>query len=135
MNSISRDERKRKGFGRFLRSFSYSVEGLRYTIRYEQSILVMFIAAFIAVLLGIGLKISISEWIFVFLAIGIVLGIELINTSIEAAVDLISPGIHPLAKIAKDTSSAAVFVFSVISFIIGCFIFIPKIMTIVEMGW
>jgi diacylglycerol kinase (ATP) len=38
-----------------------------------------------------------------------VLFAELINTALEAVVDLVSPEYHPLAKIAKDTAAGAVF--------------------------
>lgn len=39
-----------------------------------------------------------------------VLALELVNTAVEAAINRQSLDIHPLAKIAKDTASAAVFV-------------------------
>ena len=55
---------------------------------------------------------------------------ELLNTAIEATVDLVTKEIHPLAKVAKDCGSAAAFVSSIMVFIICCFIFIPKIIAI-----
>jgi diacylglycerol kinase (ATP) len=62
----------------------------------------------------------------------LVLGTELINTAIEATIDLVSPDYHPLAKVAKDTASASVFVYSLVAFIIGCMIFIPRLVEIIE---
>jgi len=62
--------------------------------------------------------------------IGFVMAAELLNTAIEATVDMAMPDIHPLAKVAKDTASAAVFVLSFVSAIIGVVIFIPKILSI-----
>ena len=56
----------------------------------------------------------------------VVLAVELLNTAIEATVDLVTKEIHPLAKVAKDCGSAAAFVSSIMVFIICCFIFIPK---------
>lgn len=123
-----RDERKKLGLKRFFRSFTYSFDGLRYACKNEQSILVMVIAMVFAVVSGVLFKINEVEWFFILIAIGLVLGTELINTSIEASIDLVSPEYHPLAKIAKDTGSAAVFVYSVVAFIIGCFVFIPYIL-------
>ena len=38
---------------------------------------------------------------------------EILNTAIEAVVDLVSPDFHPLAKKAKDLGSAAVFCVSI----------------------
>ena len=52
---------------------------------------------------------------------------EMINTSIEATIDLVTNQIHPLAKIAKDTASSATLVLCIVSLIGGCIIFIPKI--------
>ncbi len=135
MNLELRDERKKKGYKRFLNSFKYSLQGLVHTIREEQSILVMLIATIIAIILGVAINISPIEWIFVFLSIGLVLAVELLNTAIEATVDLVTLDIHPLAKIAKDAGSAAVFVCSVMAFVIGCFIFIPRLLVIIEMWW
>ncbi len=134
MDMELRNEGKKRGFGRFLKSFKYSIEGLKYTIRYEQSILVMAIAMLVAVIIGLILKLAAIEWVFMALAIGIVLAIELINTSIEATIDLLSPNVHPLAKIAKDTASAAVFICSMMAVAIGLIIFIPKIIELIKIG-
>ena len=126
MNSVSRDEIKKRGFKRFFRSFGYSIEGLKYAYKYEQSMTIHVMMVIAVVLLGILLKIAVFEWLVCFILMGLVMATELINTSIEAVVDLTCPKIHPLAKIAKDTASAAVFVFSVVAAISGLIIFVPK---------
>lgn len=126
MNLESRDNRKRLGFSRFIRSFRYSFDGLGYAAKNEQSIVVMLVCLVFTLLLGFVLNITMLEWFFILIAIGLVLGTELLNTAIEATIDLLSPTFHPLAKIAKDTASASVFVYSLIAFIIGCLVFIPK---------
>jgi diacylglycerol kinase len=132
MDLESRDKRKKLGAHRFFRSFKYSFDGLAYAIKDEQSILVMIVITFIALLLGIILKISVLEWILVFISIGLVLGTELLNTSIEASMDLVSPKYNELAKVAKDTASASVFIYSLIAFIIGSLVFVPKIIDFLE---
>jgi diacylglycerol kinase len=132
MNLVSRDERKKLGVFRFVKSFKYSLEGLAYAIRREQSIIVMTAFMFLAVSSGFFFKISILEWLFVLISIGLVIGTELINTAIEATIDLVSPKYHELAKIAKDTAAAAVFVYSIVAFIIGCLVFVPKVIDFVE---
>jgi len=128
MDMELRDKQKRRGFKRFVNSFKYSYEGLKYAYKYEQSMTIHFSVVVIVVIFGIWLKISLMEWLLCFILFGLVLATELINTSLEAVVDLICPKIHPLAKIAKDTASAAVFVFSIIAFISGLIIFVPKIL-------
>lgn len=128
MDMESRAKRKELGFKRFIKSFGYSFEGLAYAAKKEQSVLIMIICLIAVISLGIFLNISLTEWYFVLIAIALVLGTELLNTAIEATIDLISPKYHPLAKVAKDTASASVFVYSLIAFVIGCLVFIPKVL-------
>jgi len=132
MNLESRDKRKKLGIHRFFRSFAYSFDGLVYAAKNEQSILVMMICLILTLVFGVFLNITLLEWFFILVAIGLVLGTELLNTSIEATIDLLSPNFHPLAKIAKDTASASVFVYSFIAFVIGCLVFIPKLISLIE---
>jgi len=61
------------------------------------------------------------------LCFGLVIGMELINTSIEKLVDLVSPEYHPLAEKVKDIAAGAVLFDSIIAAIIGLIIFVPKI--------
>ena len=60
----------------------------------------------------------------------LVISLEMINTSIEAIVDLCSPQFHPLAKIAKDVAAGAVLVVAFFSAVIGLMIFIPKLLLV-----
>ena len=76
------------------------------------------------------LKVSLIEAAILALTIGLVLALELVNTSIEATVDLVTEDYHPLAKVAKDTSAAAVFVFAIASVVVGLVIFLPKIINL-----
>lgn len=130
MDTVSRDEIKKRGFKRFIKSFGYSIDGLKYAYKYEQSMTIHFTMVIFVIAAGFFLKISLFEWLICFMLMGLVMATELINTSIEAVVDLTCPEIHPLAKIAKDTASAAVFVFSVVAAISGLIIFIPKIIAL-----
>ena len=125
MKYVSRDEIKKKGIMRFFRSIKFSVEGLMYAYRYEQSMWVHAIATTFTVILGLFFRIKLSVWAIVFIALGIILGMELVNTAIEAAVDLTTLEINPLAKIAKDCGSAASFVLSLVAVVICLFVFGP----------
>lgn len=127
MNMESRDKYKRYGIKRFFNSFRYSYQGLKYTYKYEQSMFIHILITIVVVILGILLKISTVEWFICLILIALVIASELINTAIEAVVDLASPKVDPLAKIAKDTASAAVFILSLASFICGLIIFVPKL--------
>ncbi len=129
MNMISRDERKRqKGIKKFLLSFSYPIKGLKYAYRNEQNLAVDVGIALMVLIAGFIFKIEKTEWIIIVITIGAVLSLELINTAIEAVVDLVTEEYHPLAKVAKDTSAAAVFVIAIVAVIVGLIIFLPKIL-------
>lgn len=131
MDSVSRDKLKKRGVKRLFRSFKYATEGIVYAFKYEQNIVVHTLIAILVIVLGIMLKISHFEWLVCFILFGLVISTELINTSIEAMVDLICPRKDPLAKIAKDTASGAVLVFALVAVIAGLIIFIPKIIGII----
>ena len=129
MNMISRDERKsQKGIKKFLLSFTYPIKGLKYAYRNEQNLAVDIGVALIVVIAVF--KVNPVEWAILALTIGLVISCELINTAIEAVVDLVTEDYHPLAKVAKDTAAAAVFVFAIVAIIVGLIIFLPKVVAL-----
>ncbi|MBE6145993.1 MAG: diacylglycerol kinase family protein [Firmicutes bacterium] len=128
MAKISRDDIKKRGLIRFFKSFKYSIEGLKYAYKYEQSMLIHVIATICVLLANIFFQVSGIEWLITLLAIGMVLSAELINSAIEAVVDLVTLEEHPLAKIAKDCSSAATFVLACMAALIGIVVYVPYIM-------
>ena len=130
MNMELKDRHKKRGIKRFFKSFQYSFEGLKYAYINEQSMTIHMFTSVIVVLMGLLFKITTTEWILAFVVIGVVMGTELLNTAIEAVVDLVSPEKHYLAKIAKDTASAAVFVYSMIALVTGLMVFMPYIINI-----
>ncbi len=133
MKEFNRDSVKVYGVSRFFKSIKYSIDGLFYAYQYEQSFWIHGLATFLCVLLGIIFKIKLSEWAIIFIALGSILALELINTAIEAAVDLTTSKIHPLAKIAKDCGSAASFVMSIVSLVISLFVFGPYLKDILAL--
>ena len=128
MAKISRDDIKKRGLIRFFKSFKYSIEGLKYAYKYEQSMLIHVIATICVLLANIFFQVSGIEWLITLLAIGMVLSAELINSAIEAVVDLVTLEEHPLAKIAKDCSSAATFVLACMAALIGIVVYVPYIL-------
>lgn len=128
MDMELRDRHKKRGFKRFLASFRYSYEGLAYAYLNEQSMFLHFVVTTLVIVMGLFFQIKPIEWVLCLFMVGIVMGTELLNTAIEAVVDLVSPEKHYLAKIAKDTASAAVFVYSMVAAVTGTLIFIPYIL-------
>lgn len=127
MDLVSRDKLKQRGIKRLFKSFKYAIEGIIYAFKFEQNIIVHTLVMILVIILGLKLQISYTEWLICLILFGLVIATELINTSIEAIVDLACPKINPLAKIAKDTASGAVLIFALTSAIAGLIIFLPKI--------
>lgn len=123
-------KKNKKSLKRFIKSFKYCAEGMKYAFYHEQNIIVMFIVGILTLLLGIIFKLNKPERLAVLILIGLVMSLEMVNTAIEAVVDLVSPEKHPLAKVAKDCASGAVGIMSIFAAIIGLSIFIPKIIAL-----
>lgn len=112
---------------KFLKSFGYSFSGIAYAFKAEWNFRFHLAALLSVILAGWFFELSLNEWLWITAAAGIVLTAELFNTAIEVLVDLVSPGIHPKAKIIKDVASSAVLLSAITAFVIGLMIFIPKI--------
>lgn len=107
----------------FIRSFGYAIEGFRTAVATERNIKVQLLVGVLAVVAGVVLKIDALSWVLVLLCIGLVLFAELVNTSIEAIVDLATQDLHPLAKRAKDIAAASVFALSITAAVVGIIVF------------
>jgi diacylglycerol kinase len=110
-----------------LRSFYFAFAGLFHLIRSQRNARIHLIIAVVACALGAWLGISRVEWAVLVMTIAGVIILEGLNTAIEAAVDLASPEIHPLAKAAKDLAAGMVLVASIGAAIIGLIIFLPPL--------
>lgn len=110
----------------------YAAEGVIYALRTQINMRIHAVVALLVIVAGLTLRISRLDWLFVCMAIAIVMVAELINTAVEAAVDLISPDIHPLAKAAKDTAAGAVLLAAVFAVIIGIFVFYRPLLTLMS---
>ncbi|HWO77683.1 MAG TPA: diacylglycerol kinase family protein [Bacillus sp. (in: firmicutes)] len=116
----------------FLSSFKAALSGIISASKHERNFQFHLVSAAIVTTLGFLFSITWIEWLFVCSAIFGVLILELINSSIERAVDLVTKEYHELAKAAKDMASGAVFLFAVYAVIVGIIVFIPKIWNILS---
>ena len=110
-----------------LKSFYYAFSGVKMGLKQERNMQVHFFVMAFVIIFGILLKISLTEWMICLILFGLVIALEYVNTAIESTVDVATTKYHPKAKIAKDTSAAAVLIAAIISVIVGLMIFIPKI--------
>jgi len=99
-----------------LKSFRYAFAGIRYAWRNEPNFRIEIIIACCALALSLWLRVSPLS---ILTISAIVLSLELVNSALEASIDLSSPDFHPLAKRAKDAAAGAVLVSAIIAVIIG----------------
>ena len=110
-----------------IKPFLYAASGIIAAVKGERSMRIHLASAVAAVSLGAWLGLDGREWVAVVICCALVMSLECLNTAIEAAVDLASPAIHPLAKKAKDCAAGAVLIAAMGSGGVGCIIFGPKV--------
>lgn len=132
MKPVLRNKDKGNALIRYYKSFIHAVDGIIYALKYEHNMIIILFAGLLAILAGFTFNISEEEWLFVIIIIGLIAATEMINTSIEATIDLITTKTHPLAKIAKDTASSASLILSIAAFIGALIIFIPKLIEVIN---
>jgi undecaprenol kinase len=113
---ISAESSRRHGLGA---AFGYACAGFAAAWRSQQNLRIHTLLASGVVVAGVVWRIPPMWWALVAVAGGLVVCAELVNTAIEAAVDLASPDEHPLAKQAKDVAAAAVLVAALIAVCVG----------------
>ena len=111
-------------------SFKYAIAGVRQAFKTERNLKIHTLAVLLVIILGFILKIALWEWVACFILFALVIGAELINTALEEMVNLLSPEIRIHAKYAKDIAAGAVFINALVSLVVGCIIFIPKIIVL-----
>lgn len=117
----------------FYKSLGYAISGIIQCIQKERNIKIHLVFMFLVIICGFLFRLSITEWLVCILLFGLVISLELVNTAIEAVVDLCTQEYHPLAKIAKDTAAGAVLISAIASVVIGLIIFVPKVLSLVSL--
>lgn len=112
---------------KLIKSFGYAFKGLVAAVRSEQNLQVHLIAVVMVTIAGLMLEVSVTEWLVLVICFGMVISAELFNSAIEQLVDLVSPEYNARAGMIKDIAAGAVLVLAIAAVIIGCFIFIPKL--------
>ncbi len=112
---------------KFLNSFKYAIQGIKHCSIFERNFRIQLVIALLAIVSGIFFKISTVEWLAILFCSSLVLSLEMVNTTIEKLSNVVTEKIHPVIKQVKDIAAGAVFLVSIMSFIIGSIIFLPKI--------
>jgi len=105
-----------------LDSFRHAFAGGWHVLRTQRNAWIHGLITVAVVLAGLWVRLSAMEWAVIAVTTGLVWLAEFINTALEAAVDLASPAPHPLARVAKDVSAAAVLFSALIAVVVGILI-------------
>lgn len=112
-----------------MKSFGYAASGV-VQAGSERNFKVDVVAAVVVFAACALLQVPAWGWAAVAVCVGVQLAMETVNTAIEAIVDLTSPGIHPLAKRAKDCAAGAALITACASVIVGLIVFVPALLAL-----
>ncbi len=114
-------------------SFLYAVAGCVYMFRHQKNIRIQLAATAAVAALGLWLSLGALEWALLVTVIGVNFLIEFINAALEAAVNLASPTLHPMARISKDVAAGASLVAAVVAALVGLLVMGPPLLA--RLGW
>ncbi len=104
-------------------SFNYAVEGIVHVLRTHRNLRIHFVAAIAVLVAALWIGVDRLELVALLLSIAFVLVTEMINSAIEAAIDVATSSFDPLAKLAKDIAAGAVLIASVNAVAVGYLVF------------
>lgn len=114
-----------------LQSFRFAFKGFEALLKFEHNSRIHLFAAAASIILGLLMKIDLSEWSLLIIVIGMVFITELLNSSLESLGDKINPEFDVLIGKAKNYSAAAVLIAAVVAITVGAVIFFPKLWALI----
>ncbi len=112
-------------------SFNHAINGIIDTLRNQRNMKIHLVAAIVVLIAAcFCFDISKIEFLIIAITVAIVIAAELINTAIEAAIDMTTNYYHPLAKIAKNAAAGAVLITAINAIVVGYVIFWDKLSNI-----
>ena len=110
-----------------LDSFNYAFEGIIHVLRTQRNMRIHFVVAFLVLVAALVVNVTKLELIALVISITFVLIAEMLNTGIEAAIDIATTSFDPMAKLAKDIAAGAVLIASVNAVMVGYLVFAGKV--------
>ena len=110
-----------------LESFNNAITGIIDTVRTERNMKIHLIVALGVLIVSFFFDITKYEFLILAITITMVIAAELINTAIEATIDMTTNYYHPLAKIAKNAAAGAVLITAINALLVGYIIFWDKL--------
>ena len=116
-----------------IQSFGFALNGLKIMLREEHNSRIHLFCACLVIGLMFIFNLSPIEIGLLIMVIGMVFTAELFNSALENLADHLSPEKNEKIKKVKDLSAAAVLVTALTALIVGCMIFLPKILELIQL--
>jgi diacylglycerol kinase (ATP) len=110
-----------------LESFNYAFEGVIHVLRTQRNLRIHFAVAAAVLIAAVAVGVERLELMALLIAISFVLIAEMLNTALEAGIDVATTSFDPLAKLAKDIAAGAVLIATVNAVAVGYLVFSDKI--------
>ncbi|WP_430604087.1 diacylglycerol kinase family protein [Enterococcus sp. DIV0724b] len=128
----SKDKRTEKN-KHFIASLEFALQGIKTVFKEERNMRTHLLMGVAAIIAGFVFQLAISEWLWLLLAIFLVLVMEIINTAFENVVDMVTDfHFHPIGKKIKDMAAGAVLLTAGFAVVIAVLLFVPKIWQILQ---
>ncbi|HWQ59846.1 MAG TPA: diacylglycerol kinase family protein [Candidatus Fimivivens sp.] len=115
---------------KFAKSFRHAIDGIRSAFSTERNLRIEFILGAMSIILSFLLPLTVSERAVVFLAIGVILPLEIVNTCFERLMDVLNPQYHESVRVIKDLTAGAVLIASVAATLVGLVVFVPHLVAL-----
>ena len=125
-DAIESPHKGQRGLRRLVNALFYSLSGLRLAFHHESAFRQEIVLAAVLIPLALVVPAAAAERVLLIGTVLLVMIVELLNSSVEAAIDRISFDHHSLSKRAKDIGSAAVFVSLVLLGVVWGVVLLPK---------
>ena len=115
-----------------IHSFGHALRGLRFLLQSQPNAWIHLLATVCIIAAGVFVRLAGFEWCLILLAMTVVWVTESFNTAVECLVDLVSPEIQPLAGRAKDVAAGAVLLGAIGASLVGVFVFLPHVLSLLS---
>jgi diacylglycerol kinase (ATP) len=110
-----------------LDSFNFAFEGIIHVLRTQRNLRIHFAVAVAVLVLALVVNVTKMELIALLISVTFVLIAEMLNTAVEAAIDIATTSFDPMAKLAKDIAAGAVLIAAINALAVGYIVFSGKV--------
>ncbi len=110
-----------------LDSFNFAFEGIIHVLRTQRNLRIHFAVAVAVLIFALIVNVTKMELIALLISVTFVLIAEMLNTAVEAAIDIATTSFDPMAKLAKDIAAGAVLIAAINAIAVGYIVFSSKV--------